>query len=148
MSFHTFAFNNFAFKLSTLSQNFFKKCLDFGTAVDEEVEKEMTEIYTTQKAYLELIRRDTPSPPLIEYQGRCGEVETTTYEEPIKELIIETESKESTPEYESVPVRDLINTYEQGKSLLLICVFDFCFCFRNYFWQFELFQRAKRKQKS
>lgn len=104
-------------KFSTLFEN----CTDFGTVVDEEaVETEMSQIYTSQQAYLELIKRDTPSPPVVEYQGRCGPAETTTYEEPIKELIIESDSKETTPDYQSVPVKDLINTFESGKSLLLI----------------------------
>lgn len=79
---------------------------------DEEIE--LSQIYTSQQNYLELIRHD--SPPLIEYQVRCGEVETNVFEEPIKELIIESESKESTPEYQAVPVKMLINTFEQGKS--------------------------------
>ena len=87
---------------------------------DEEVtENEMTDIYTSQQNYLELIRNFTPTPPLVEYQGRCGEVETNVYEEPIKELIIESDSKEPTPDYQAVPVKDLINTFEQGKLILL-----------------------------
>lgn len=80
------------------------------------VEFEMSEIYSSTQNYLELIKNRTPTPPLIEYQSRCGQVETNVYEEPLKELIVETESKESTPEYETVPVKKLINTFEQGKS--------------------------------
>lgn len=83
---------------------------------EELAENEMTEIYTSQQNYLELIRHDTPTPPLEVYQLVCGEVETNVYEEPIKELIIESDSKESTPEYQAVPVKALINAYEQGKS--------------------------------
>lgn len=86
----------------------------------------MSQIYKSQQNYLELIRQDTPTPPLIEYQSRCGEVETNIYEEPIKELIIEPDTKEPTPEYQAVPVKALINTFEQGKSLI--------FGFRNYFF--------------
>lgn len=90
----------------------------------------MSDIYTSQQAYLELIRR-SPTPPIIEYAGRSGPAETTTYEEPIKELIIEPEvEKEETPEYQAVPVKDLISTFEQGKSLSLT------FCYRCFF---ELF---------
>lgn len=85
--------------------------------VDEEAENEMSQIYKSQQNYLELIRCD--SPPIIEYQVRCGEVETNVYDEPIKELIIESDSKEATPEYQAVPVKTLINSFEQGKLMLL-----------------------------
>lgn len=80
-------------------------------------ENEMSEIYTSQQNYLELIRRDTPTPPIVEYAGRAGEVETNVYDEPVQELIIEAESRESSPDYQAVPVKDLISTFEQGKSL-------------------------------
>jgi hypothetical protein len=91
--------------------------------VDEEaVESEMSEIYKSQQNYLELIRRDTPTPPIVEYQSRCGEVETNVYDEPVKELIIESESKETTPDYQAVPVKTLINTFEQVKSLFLFII--------------------------
>jgi len=63
---------------------------------------------------LELIRNDTPTPPVVQYSSFSGEVETNVYEEPVKELMIEPDSKESTPEYQSVPVKTLISTYEQG----------------------------------
>jgi hypothetical protein len=90
--------------------------------VDEEAaESEISQIYTSQQAYLELIRHESPSPPLIEYAGRCGEVEETTYGSPIKELIIEEEIEEETPEYQAVPVKDLINTFEQGKLNAFCC---------------------------
>lgn len=112
----------------------FLKSSEFSSesVVDEEAaETEVQEIYISQQNYLELIRQETPSPPIIEYQGRCGEVETNIYDEPVKELIIESESKESTPEYQSVPVKDLINNYEQGKSLQLF------FWLPQLFWQFQ-----------
>lgn len=82
----------------------------------------MSEIYTSQQAYLELIRR-SPTPPIIEYEGRSGPAETTTYEEPIKELLIEPEvddEEREEKEYQALPVKDLISTFEQGESLLLI----------------------------
>jgi hypothetical protein len=82
----------------------------------------MTDIYTSQQAYLELIRR-SPTPPIIEYEGRSGPAETTTYEEPIKELLVEPEVEEEDVEYQAVPVKDLISTFEQGKSLLLTFTF-------------------------
>lgn len=77
----------------------------------------MSEIYKGQFNYLELIRNDSPSPPIIEYQVRCGEVETNVYDEPVHELIIDEENHDPTPEYQSLPVKDLIQTYEQGKFL-------------------------------
>lgn len=84
--------------------------------VDEvAAETEVTEIYTIQQNFLELIKRDSPSPPIVEYQGRCGQVETNIYDEPLQELIIEPERHEETPEYQAVPVKDLISTFEQGK---------------------------------
>lgn len=83
---------------------------------DDAYENEMSEIYTSQHNYLELIRRDTPTPPVVEYAGRAGEVETNVYDEPVQELIIESESRETTPDYQAVPVKDLISTFEQGKS--------------------------------
>lgn len=98
---------------------------------DEAAEREITWIYPSQQNYLELIRNQTPSPPIVEYQGRCGEVETNIYDEPVKELIIDTESKEQTPEYQTVPVKTLINSFEQGKFS-----FHFSFGFRNYFGSF------------
>lgn len=117
---NSFAFNKLAPAFWT-TRNGFLKSPEFSSesVVDEEAaETEVQSIYTSQQNYLELIRQDTPSPPVIEYQGHCGEVETNIYDEPVKELlIIESESKESTPEYQSVPVKDLINTFEQGKSL-------------------------------
>lgn len=106
---------------------------EFSVVEDEAVENEITSIYTSQQNYLELIRNQTPSPPVIEYQGRCGEVETNLYEEPVKELMVETDSKESTPEYQTVPVKALISSFEQGKSS-----FHFSFGFRNYFGSFVL----------
>ena len=90
--------------------------LEFSVVEDEAVENEITSIYTSQLNYLELIRNQTPSPPVVEYQARCGQVETNLYEEPVKELLpIESDSKEPTPEYQTVPVKTLINSYEQGK---------------------------------
>lgn len=78
---------------------------------------EMSDIYSSTQNYLEFIKNRTPTPPLIEYQSHCGQVETSVYEEPITELIVDVESKESTPEYETIPVKNLINTFEQGKSI-------------------------------
>jgi hypothetical protein len=76
----------------------------------------MSQIYESTQAYLELIRDRTPTPPPIEYNVKISEVETNVYEEPVKELIIEDEeSRETTPEYQAVPVKSLINTFEQGK---------------------------------
>lgn len=118
--------------LSTPHGTVFLKSPEFSSEsfIDEEaVETEVQSIYTSQQNYLELIRQESPSPPIIEYQGRAGEVETNVYDEPIKELIIESESKEPTPEYQSVPVKDLINTFEQGKSL------QFLFRLPQLFWQ-------------
>ncbi|CRL07265.1 CLUMA_CG020244, isoform B [Clunio marinus] len=65
---------------------------------DETVEQEMSQIYASQQKYLELIRNNTPTPPLIEYQVRCGEVETNVYDEPIKELIMEFDRIYTPPE--------------------------------------------------
>lgn len=84
---------------------------------EEAAESEMSDIYTSQLSYLELIRDRTPTPPLLEYQVRSGQVETKVYDEPIQELIVEPEDKEPTPEYQAVPVKSLINNFEQGKSL-------------------------------
>lgn len=78
----------------------------------------MSLIYDNAQSYLDLIRDNTPTPPVVEYQAKCGDVETNVYEEPIKELIIESESRESTPEYKTVPVKALINTFEQGKFVV------------------------------
>lgn len=75
----------------------------------------MTQIYDSAQSYLDLIRDKTPTPPPTLYLVDVGEVETAVYEEPIKELIIENESRESTPEYQTVPVKALISTFEQGK---------------------------------
>ena len=96
-----------------------KIAVDFGV-VDEEV----SEINMSQEAYLELIRR-SPTPPIIEYEGRSGPAETTTYEEPIQELLIESddETDENEKEYQALPVKDLISTYEQGKLLQLIIAY-------------------------
>ncbi|KAG5673133.1 hypothetical protein PVAND_003205 [Polypedilum vanderplanki] len=80
------------------------------------LENEMQEIYEAQKSYMELIRDFTPTPPLVEYEVKCGDVETNVYEEPIKELMVECDTRESTPEYQTVPVKALINNFEQGKS--------------------------------
>lgn len=99
---------------------------------EEAVESEMSEIYKSQQNYLELIRNSTPTPPIVEYQVRCGEVETNVYDEPIKELIIESESKETTPEYQAVPVKTLINSFEQGKSLLFLSLFASAIIFRQF----------------
>jgi hypothetical protein len=78
----------------------------------------MSDIYASQLSYLELIKDRTPTPPLLEYQVRSGQAETKVYEEPIQELIIESDTeKEPTPEYQAVPVKSLINNFEQGKSL-------------------------------
>lgn len=65
---------------------------------------------------MDLIRDRTPTPPTPLYFTKTGEVETNVFEEPVKELMIEPESRESTPEYQSVPVKALISTFEQGKS--------------------------------
>jgi hypothetical protein len=77
----------------------------------------MNEIYDSTQNYLELIRQMSPSPPVVEYQARCGQVETKEYEEPVQELIkkVEDDSREPTPDYQSLPVKDLISTFEQGK---------------------------------
>lgn len=123
-----------SFALTTAASAFFKltfDLLEFSVVEDEAVEKEITSIYTSQQNYLELIRNQTPSPPIVEYQARCGQVETNVYDEPVKELIVEPETKESTPEYQTVPVKTLINSFEQGKFS-----FHFSFGFRNYFGSF------------
>lgn len=96
------------------------ECTNESVVDEQAAESEVMGIYESQQNYLELIRNHTPTPPLLEFQSWCGEVETNIYDEPIKELIIVPESKESTPEYETVPVKTLINTYEQGKSLHFI----------------------------
>lgn len=105
------------------------------SSVDESAyENEMTEIYTSQQNLLELIRRDTPTPPIVEYAGRAGEVETNVYDEPVQELIIKSESRETTPDYQAVPVKDLISTFEQGKLTAFHKkprFFDFSFGFIN-----------------
>jgi hypothetical protein len=75
----------------------------------------MTQIYDSTQSYLELIRDDPPTPPVIEYQAHCGDVEESVYAEPVQELIIEPDVKEPTPEYQTVPVKALISTFEQGK---------------------------------
>lgn len=87
-----------------------------SSADEAAYETEMSEIYNSQQSYLELIRRETPTPPIVEYAGRAGQVETNVYEEPVQELIIETESREPSPDYQAVPVKDLISTFERGKS--------------------------------
>lgn len=69
---------------------------------------------------MEYIRECEPTPPVVEYEVKIGEVETNVYEEPIKELIIESDSRESTPEYQTVPVKSLISTFEQGKSFVFV----------------------------
>lgn len=80
----------------------------------------MSEIYDSKQLYLELIREcEQPTPPVVEYEVKIGDVVANVYEEPIKELIIESDSRESTPEYQTVPVKSLINTFEQGKSLCM-----------------------------
>ena len=79
----------------------------------------MSEIYDSKALYLELIRECEATPPVIEYEVNVGEVATNVYEEPIKELIIESDSRESTPEYQTVPVKSLISTFEQGKFLCM-----------------------------
>lgn len=78
----------------------------------------MKEIFDSTMNYLELIRQMTPTPPLVEYQARIGQPEVTQYEEPNQEFVtvIETDSREPTPDYQPVPVKDLISTFEQGKS--------------------------------
>lgn len=76
----------------------------------------MSQIYECTQSYLDLIRDRTPTPPTPLYFTKISDVETNVYEEPIKELIIEPECRESTPEYQTVPVKALINTFEQGKS--------------------------------
>lgn len=101
-----------------------------SSADEAAYENEMSEIYTSTQNYLELIRRDTPTPPIVEYAGRAGEVETNVYDEPVQELIIESESRESSPDYQAVPVKDLISTFEQGKSTA------FTSRFRNFFFGF------------
>lgn len=114
--FASFAFNNFRLRFPNCTLN---PITEFSEPVlgDEAAEREMSEMYTNQQSYLELIKDRTPTPPLLEYQVRCGQVETNIYEEPIQELIIEPDTKESTPEYQAVPVKSLISTFEQGKSL-------------------------------
>lgn len=89
---------------------------------DDSTNFEMKEIFDTTQNYLELIRQMTPTPPLVEYQARIGQPEVKQYEEPVQELInvIETDSRESTPDYQPLPVKDLISTFEQGKSTSLL----------------------------
>ena len=81
------------------------------------IDDEISEINASTFKYLELIKGQTPPPP-IEYQLSCGFVETSVYQEPIKELMAP-ESKESTPEYTPVPIKSLINSFEQGKLCFL-----------------------------
>lgn len=80
------------------------------------IDDEISEINESTLKYLELIKGQTPPPmpPPIEYQLSCGFVETSVYQEPIKELMAP-QSKESTPEYTPVPIKSLINSFEQGK---------------------------------
>lgn len=75
----------------------------------------MSQIYECTQSYLDLFRDRTPTPPTPLYFTKTSEVEVNVFDEPVKELIIEPESRESTPEYQTVPVKALINTFEQGK---------------------------------
>jgi hypothetical protein len=76
----------------------------------------MLQIYDSTQSYLELIKDRPPTPPTPLFFTKIGDVETNVYEEPVKELMLE-ESREATPEYQTVPVKLLINTFEQGKSV-------------------------------
>ncbi len=76
----------------------------------------MVQIYDSTLNYLELIKSDSPPPtPAVNYAIKCEYVEQNVYGEPIQEMLPEPE-KEATPEYKAVPIKDLINTFEQGKS--------------------------------
>lgn len=83
----------------------------------------MSQIYECTQSYLDLIKDRTPTPPTPLYFTKTSEVEINVFDEPVKELIIEPESRESTPEYQTVPVKALINTFEQGKSGIASAVY-------------------------
>lgn len=84
----------------------------------------MSEIYDSTLNYLELIKSESPPPePIIAYSIKCEYVEQNVYDEPVQELLPEPE-KEGTPEYKPVPVKDLINTWEQGKLFCCFSVFS------------------------
>ncbi len=75
----------------------------------------MSQIYDSTQSYLDLIKDRTPTPPIPLYYTKTSEVETNLYEEPVKELMATSVSRESSPEYKTVPVKALISTFEQGK---------------------------------
>lgn len=85
---------------------------------DLAAENEMLQIYDNTQSYMELIKNRSPTPPIPLYFTKTSEVETNVYDEPLRELLIEQESRESTPEYKAVPVKSLINTFEQGKFVI------------------------------
>lgn len=75
----------------------------------------MLQIFDSTLSYVELIKERPLTPPTPLYFTQTSDVEINVYEEPVKELIMKQESRESTPEYKTVPVKALINTFEQGK---------------------------------
>lgn len=95
---------------------FYKHKKEISHDADDQAEIEMSQIYECTQSYLDLIKDRPETPPTPLYFTQTSEVEINLYEEPVKELMIEPESRESTPEYQSVPVKALINTFEQGKS--------------------------------
>lgn len=84
----------------------------------------MSQIYDSTFNYLELIKSESPPPePKVSYSVTCELKEENVYDEPVQELLPEPE-KESTPEYKPVPVKDLINSWEQGKFSVLGILYD------------------------
>lgn len=78
----------------------------------------MVQIYDSTFNYLELIKSESPPPaPPVNYSLKCEYVEQNVYDEPIKDMLPEPE-KEATPDYKPVPIKDLINNFEQGKWFL------------------------------
>ena len=96
----------------------FNKLLELTLNIDQAAENEMLQIFDSTQSYMELIKNRSPTPPVALYYTKTSEVETNVYDEPVKELLIEQESRESTPEYKAVPVKSLINTFELGKFLI------------------------------
>lgn len=95
----------------------------------------MLQIYDSTQSYMELIKNRSPTPPIPLYFTKTSEVETNVYDEPVKELLVEEESRESTPEYKAVPVKSLINTFEQGKFVIAFefrLIFMFAMNFLRY----------------
>lgn len=81
---------------------------------EQAAESEMLQIFDSTQSYMELIKDRPETPPTPLYFTKTSEVETNVFEEPVKELLIQEDSRESTPEYKTVPVKALIDTFEQG----------------------------------